>query len=141
MFDPDRQVLYVGLAIDLAERFRQHNGLVQADPRTCKVNEINGYFERHERLGYGILVQSPMSQPATSKNKHRFTGKRGVEVIEDTTERVKEEIRTAEGVLLEAYRRQHGGHPPWNKIGGSADGQKRATDGSYHIISKFRLEY
>ena len=51
-------VLYIGLAGDLAERFKQHNGILPIKEGS-KQKQIEDYFSRNERLGYTIFVQSP----------------------------------------------------------------------------------
>lgn len=67
-----KDVLYIGLASDLCVRFRQHNGLLPIDENACKVRQIQDYFSGHERLGYSILVQSPMSQPIVHRNESLY---------------------------------------------------------------------
>ncbi|WP_221803546.1 GIY-YIG nuclease family protein [Paenibacillus typhae] len=65
------EIYYIGLAVDLEERFKQHNGLIPIDENSCKKAKINEYFKHNEKLGYSIFVQSPLSQPITSKNKKK----------------------------------------------------------------------
>lgn len=63
-----REIFYIGLAVDLTERFKQHNGLSTISEEGCKVKQINEYFSSgYEKLGYSIFVQSPLSQAITSK--------------------------------------------------------------------------
>src|SRR5688572_16044246 len=66
---PEREVLYVGLARDVAVRFRKHVGLTECNLASCKRQEINAYFESHDRLGYSIVVQSPLDQPITKSER------------------------------------------------------------------------
>ena len=61
-------VLYIGLAGDLAERFKQHNGILPIKEGS-KQKQIEDYFSRNERLGYTIFVQSPLSQPLVHRNR------------------------------------------------------------------------
>lgn len=61
-------ILYIGLASDLTERFKQHNGILPVKGGTKK-EKIEEYFEKNERLGYTIFVQSPLSQPLVHRNK------------------------------------------------------------------------
>lgn len=63
---PERDILYVGLAGDLRQRFRQHTGLISCDPDCCKRREIEEYFRDRPRLGYSVMVQSPMDQPPSA---------------------------------------------------------------------------
>lgn len=48
------EVLYIGLAGDLAERFKQHNGIFPLKEGS-KQKKIEEYFSRNERLGYSIV--------------------------------------------------------------------------------------
>ncbi|WP_243137016.1 hypothetical protein [Alkaliphilus serpentinus] len=66
------EVLYIGLASDLADRFKQHNGIKPVDGSSSKYAKIEEYFESNERLGYTIFVQSPLSQPLTYRNKATY---------------------------------------------------------------------
>ena len=67
------ETYYIGLAVDLAERFKQHNGFYpKIDTKTCKKKEIDNYFRSEEKLGFSIIVQSPLSQPITSKLKDEY---------------------------------------------------------------------
>ena len=61
-------VLYIGLAGNLAERFKQHNGILPIKEGS-KQKQIEDYFSRNERLGYTIFVQSPLSQPLVHRNR------------------------------------------------------------------------
>ncbi len=51
------ELLYVGLAIDLPQRFKQHNGILGAPASSCKLHQITEYFQAHTRLGFTIQVQ------------------------------------------------------------------------------------
>jgi hypothetical protein len=136
-----KEVLYIGLAIDLTERFKQHTGLIKMDPKGCKVKQIEKYFQQYNQLGYAIFVQSPLSQPVTSKNKETIGPKsKAFDIMDATTDRVKEDIRRVEGIMLETYRIKNGDLPPWNKVHGSTVGQKKATEGNYEIIKSFTLD-
>lgn len=126
-------VLYLGLAVDLSLRFKQHNGLIKCNPSGCKVEQIEEYFRTHDRIGYSILVQSPMSQPITARNK---------EVINNfanewTSQEGKDTIRHMEGLLIESTAIVEGTMPPWNKVGGSISGQKAASEDTYSFIDDF----
>ncbi|PUA39251.1 hypothetical protein C8Z91_10500 [Paenibacillus elgii] len=44
------ELLYIGLAVDLTERFKQHNGLIPVDPASCKYGKIMEYFQANEKL-------------------------------------------------------------------------------------------
>ena len=62
------EILYIGLAGDLAERFKQHNGILPLKEGS-KQKKIEEYFSKNERLGYTIFVQSPLSQPLVHRNQ------------------------------------------------------------------------
>ncbi|MCM3217784.1 GIY-YIG nuclease family protein [Niallia taxi] len=131
-----KKILYIGLAVDLTERFQQHNGIKKMSEQGCKIKEINTYFTKYDKLGFSIFVQSPLSQPVISKNIYKWhkldPNKFGVKDF--VNEQAKQDLRIVEGIFIESYRRRFGFYPPWNKVGGSIDGQKRATEGNYQIV-------
>ena len=102
------EVLYIGLASDLYERFRQHNGLLATTEEGCKFQQIQEYFKTHEKLGYTIFVQSPLSQPLAHRNKDSYE-----KLAKDhnspfrnyMNEQGINDIKRVEGILIEAYRR------------------------------------
>lgn len=134
-----KEIYYMGLAVDLTERFKQHNGLMKIDPNACKKKQIDEYFKTKEKLGYSIFVQSTLSQPITHRNKEQYKGFLGEDFsIEDYVGKEGEEhIKQVEGILIEAYRKANGKFPKWNRIGGSIDGQESATIGNYAIVKSF----
>ena len=142
------EILYIGLAGDLAERFKQHNGILPIKEGS-KQKKIEEYFSRNECLGYTIFVQSPLSQPLVHRNQKRYQnfaqqnhspvedmisdeGKENIKVVEG-----KENIKVVEGILIEAYRRKYGHFPPWNNMGGSVVGQKRVMPNNINIVKSF----
>jgi hypothetical protein len=131
-----REILYIGLAVDLTERFKQHNGIILIDENACKYKQINEYFKKNEKLGYSIFVQSPLSQPVTSKNIYKWFNYDPEEfsVSDFTHEQSKKDLRRVEGILIESYRRTHGNIPSWNRVSGSVDGQRATLDGNYEIV-------
>ncbi len=130
------EVLYIGLAIDLKERFKQHNGFYpRINKKTCKVELIEEYFKQYEKIGFSIIVQSPLSQPLTSKIR-----KKEIEPEEwhFPTKNIKEEglegIKHCEGVLIEAFQKKNGTIPSWNKMNGSISGQNSVKAINYEAI-------
>jgi hypothetical protein len=110
------ELLYVGLASDLPERFAQHNGLVHHTGGNKK-SQIDDYFAGNEYLGFSVLVQS-----------------RAVEIfdlvaaLDHTLGAASSDIiSVGEGQLIEIHRLVHGNRPPWNATGGSQSGQRWAT--------------
>lgn len=135
-----KETLYIGLASDLCVRFKQHNGLYPIDESACKVRQISDYFTGHEKLGYSILVQSPLSQPIVHRNESLYRKfleiPRGSPIPNYAGEEGLENIRKAEGQLIESYRRIRGDIPPWNKIGGDVDSRKYASVNNYLYVVK-----
>lgn len=137
-----RKVLYIGLARDFSQRFKQHNGLVSFNPKGCKIAYINEYFSKNEKLGYSIFVQSPLHQPITIKNIFDLFCKdpETVKVSDFEDESVKQDYKMVEGILIEAYKKMYGTIPPWNKISGSKQGQLVSSIGNYEIMKIFTSE-
>lgn len=135
-----KEILYIGLASDLYIRFKQHNGLLPIANNACKYEQIQEYFQTHERLGYTILVQSTLSQPIVHRNEKMYRDflnvPKGISVENYAGEEGLENIRRAEGQLIEAYKMVVGDIPPWNKIGGDIQGRKAATEGNFLQIVK-----
>ena len=135
-WDPNSyEILYVGLAVDLAQRFRQHNGLISAKPSTCKYSEISKWFICNDQIGYSVLAQSSLSQASCKKFNMRFDLSKE-EMVEQYGELVQaghEAIVNTEGLLIEAQKKSTGKIPRWNKVGGSIFGGGKAT--SKHIYS------
>lgn len=139
-----KNILYIGLASDLYVRFKQHNGLLPIDDNACKYQQIQDYFKSREKLGYTILVQSPLSQPIVQRNEKKYMEflekHKGIPINNYAIEDGLESIRSAEGQLIEAYRLYTGDIPPWNKIGGDVYARKYATKGNFlQIIQAFSL--
>lgn len=132
-------VLYIGLASDLAERFRQHNGILPLKEGS-KQRKIEEYFLKNERLGYTIFVQSPLSQPLVHKNKRlyeKFARQINSPVEDMLSKTGREDIKLVEGILIESYKKKYGNYPPWNKIGGSVLGQHRVMEKNINIVKSF----
>ncbi|MCU4759364.1 MULTISPECIES: GIY-YIG nuclease family protein [unclassified Bacillus (in: firmicutes)] len=127
-----KEVLYIGLARDLLERFKQHNGIIRVDPKGCKIKKIEEYFQSKQKLGYSIFVQSPMHQPFGRKNKGMLG--RYTEEQFPFAQYPIDDIKVVEGILIECFKKKHGDLPPWNRVGGSTNGQAAATDGNYILI-------
>ena len=107
------EVLYIGLAGDLAERFRQHNGILPLK-QGSKQSKIEDYFSRNETLGYTIFVQSPLSQPLVHRNKktyEKFARQQNSPVEDLLSEEGRDNIKIVEGILIESYRRKYGHFP------------------------------
>jgi len=124
-----KEVYYIGLAVDLRERFKQHNGIITTQSGNKK-ELIDKHFEENNELGFSIFVQSPMSQPYIKGKSEKWVWK-------DLKGEDRENHKIAEGILLECYKKKHGHFPKWNKVGGSAKGQKRVRNGNYEIIKGF----
>ena len=129
--------LYLGLAVDLHQRFLQHNSLLKAKPNACKSKQIKEYFQRHDRLGFSIMLQSNLSQPLTRKiTKHYwdFWQKADADYKENFGADGIKNIRLMEGVAIEAVKNHSGSLPPWNGMSGSLEGSARATPGHIELV-------
>lgn len=134
------EVLYIGLASDLAVRFRQHNGLLSMPEEGCKHNFIQDYFKSHSKLGYTIFVQSPLSQPMVHRNKELFekmAAEHNSPIKDYVSEQGIADIKRVEGILIEAYNQFYGRFPAWNKVGGSVAGQRRVMQNNINIVKSF----
>ena len=102
-------VLYIGLAGDLAERFKQHNGILPIKEGS-KQKQIEDYFSRNERLGYTIFVQSPLSQPLVHRNRKVYEkfAKQQNSPVEDMLSEQGRFIHTWDHGLPEKERRPPG---------------------------------
>lgn len=132
-------VLYIGLAGDLAERFKQHNGILPIKEGS-KQKQIEDYFSRNERLGYTIFVQSPLSQPLVHRNRkvyEKFAKQQNSPIEDMLSEQGRDDIKRVEGILIESFRRKYGHFPPWNSMGGSMVGQTKVMENNINIVNSF----
>lgn len=134
-----KEILYIGLAVDLCERFMQHNGIKRVDDNCCKYKQISEYFKGKEKLGYSIFVQSTLSQPITHRNQEQYKGYMGEDFNKEdyAGKEGKDHIKQVEGILLEVYKLNNGDYPIWNRMGGSIAGQKATSPGNYAIVRAF----
>lgn len=134
-----KEILYIGLAVDLAERFKQHNGIIPTVDTSCKFTKIQEYFLNNQKLGYSVFLQSPLSQPVTRKNVDTWFKYDSSQVSSKNFvhEQSKKDLRQIEGILIEAFRIEHNRLPLWNSVGGSVSGQRNATIGNYDIVYDF----
>jgi hypothetical protein len=109
------EILYMGLASDLPERFAQHNGLVSHGGGNKRV-EIDRYLSESERLGFTILIQSKAVAIMERIAELDFT-------LGATASGL---IAVGEGQLIENHRLVYGRWPKWNRAGGSNDGKRWA---------------
>ena len=134
------EVLYTGLASDLAVRFQQHNGLLSMPEEGCKLTHIQEYFKTHEKLGYTIFVQSPLSQPMVHRNKELFekmAAEHNSTIKDYVSEQGIADIKRVEGILIEAFNKYYGRFPAWNKVGGSIAGQNSVMPNNINIVKSF----
>lgn len=123
-WDPDtRELLDVGLASNLPQRFAHHNGLVTHSGGN-KLKEINQWFSAHDRLGFTVLIQGAAIQ--ILEDVHQMDWMLGAEARGLT--------QVAEGQLIELHKQQHGHWPPWNGIGGSVQGSEWARPSERSVI-------
>lgn len=133
-----REVLYIGLAIDLVERFKQHNGISFAKPETCKKTEIENYFSANEKLGFTIMLQSSLSQPSTLALRKEFKNLQiDQSLFQPFGDDGQSSIKRLEGILLETYKRFNNRLPAWNKMGGSINGRNAAKASHGKLLQLF----
>lgn len=123
-----KEIYYIGLAIDLVERFKQHNGILPTTENSNKYNQIINYFSKNQKLGYTIFVQSPLSQAQTHRNQESMHFDEYNEWINSET---REDIKIVEGSFIGAFKKRNGNLPHWNKVEGSIIGSKRSTPEMY----------
>lgn len=131
------EVYYIGLAVDLTERFKQHNGFYPSiNPNSCKKIQIENYFKSNEKLGFSIIVQSTISQPLTSKQKDKFKDFNNLFTpIENYIgNEGKEAIKFQEGLLIETFRKVNGKLPKWNRMNGAIEGQEASKIINFETI-------
>lgn len=134
-----KEILYIGLAVNLSKRFQQHNGIIKMDEKGCKYTKIEEYFSKKDKLGYSVFLQSPLHQPVTSDNFtdwFKYTPDE-VTVKNFNDELPKRDLKRVEGILIESFKRKHGKLPKWNSVGGSIAGQLSTTEGNYAIVEAF----
>lgn len=123
-WDPStHDLLYVGLATNLPERFAQHNKLVSHSGGN-KSASINEWFSKHETLGFTLIVQSAAVQ--IQDELAELTVGLGANSSDIS--------RIAEGQLIELHRRKYRRWPPWNRIGGSVQGASWARPQDKSIL-------
>ncbi len=124
-----KEILYLGLAIDLALRFRQHNGLSACPENCCKRAQIAAHFQIHAHLGFSVFVQSSIVQSITHRWEGRHPGELewiaenfgyfdADQVKGDLNPQVVDALRKTEGAMLAAHKKDHGRFPVWNERGG-----------------------
>lgn len=113
-----REILYIGLTNDLKRRFKEHNGLVENVNTGNKFKKIQEYFKNKEKLGFSILVQSPLSH-------------KDYQIFDKT-----EEVRIIEGAFIESFKKIEGEYPSWNECGGSKFGREDIFLERYTTILK-----
>ncbi|CAM4199141.1 GIY-YIG nuclease family protein [Bacillus albus] len=132
-----RELLYIGLAVNFAERFKQHNGIISSRPSSCKYKKITEYFNTNKKLGYSILTMPSVCQPVIRKNIEGIFEGEKVELSDFNHEQFKKDVKLVEGILIESYRKMFGQLPPWNEVKGSIEGASRSTKGNYKIVEGF----
>jgi len=124
-----KEILYVGLAVDLPLRFRHHNNLIPCAANCCKWSHIQKYFEAQPKLGYSILAQSPLEQAVCERwesvnadQLEWMMEEFGFLSIEEAksalNKQVDRTLRRTEGAMLAVHVQDHGRLPAWNKIRG-----------------------
>ena len=124
-----KEVLYVGLAVDLPLRFRHHNNLTPCAANCCKWPQIQQHFRSYPKLGYTILAQSTLDQAVCDRwsavnadQMERLMEELGYHSEDEAKSilnmQVDRNLRRTEGAILEVHVQDHGRLPAWNKIRG-----------------------
>jgi hypothetical protein len=135
-----RDILYIGLATNVAERFCQHTGLLPCEANCCKRVQISDYFQKNDRLGYSLIVQSTMEQPRR-KRKSAAAKVRDDDAFKAKVRDIMEgeaNIAFAEGLLIHLYQQLADRLPPWNKIQGAKAGHGAKSISPWNLRSRFR---
>lgn len=127
-WDPVKfDLLYVGLASDLALRIGQHLGLIPCDPKCCKSKQVEKFVFENGRIGIGLLLMSPNDQTILASRKSRVTdNERLAEIEEALGSKAKDTIAHFESLILRSHKRIDGKLPRWNRNAGSKLGQAHA---------------
>jgi hypothetical protein len=64
------EILYIGLATDLALRFRQHNGLAPCPASCCRWQSVKRFLTENPSLGYTVLVRRARITPCAAVGKN-----------------------------------------------------------------------
>lgn len=122
--------LYLGLAVDAATRFEQHNALRSAPAGSNKREEIDRYFTQRDRLGFSVMAIHSNAQVASAaalKSNLALMVEPGEEdLLDGYDDDARDALAYLEGKMIAAGQLR--GALPWNKIGGSTDGAASLTD-------------
>jgi len=148
-----KEVLYVGLAVDLPLRFRQHNGLASCPDASCKRERVAEYFGARLELGYSVMVQSVHSQGICTRwNLSRpevlawITEEFGY-LDEAETKRVMNRevdatMRRMESAMLQVHMDRRGRLPQWNRIRGVDRGfSEGVLTNARHFLDSLTLSH
>ena len=130
-----KEILYIGLAVDLLERFKQHNGISKCNPKSCKLQKINDYFSSNEYIGFSIILQSSLSQPVTQRQIKKHSNFSKSELIGILGKNGANEIKYTEGILIEGFNTKYNRNPKWNVIGGSTQAQSIAKGKNVEMLN------
>lgn len=124
------EILYIGLAVDLGLRFKQHNGLAGCPAESSKREQIEAHFAENEKLGYTVLVQSPMDQAICEGWEKAYPDELELiaeefgyldadEVRETINSPLVNGLRWMEGALIRDFAEEHCRRPAWNRNSGA----------------------
>lgn len=130
-----REVLYLGLASDIAVRFAAHAGLRGAKVIGTKQNEVRSHLEANGNLGYTVLPQSPIAQPNVARLRQRLLTPEMtfeeelalLDALDGADTHQIDDLKLLEGKLIRSHADRFGAIPTWNKIEGSAKGAAQAN--------------
>jgi hypothetical protein len=121
------ELLYVGLASDLALRVGQHLGLITCDSKCCKSEQVEKFVSQNGRIGVALLLMSPNDQTVAASRKPRITDNERLAEIEAALGvEARSTIAHFESLILRSHKRISGKLPRWNKNAGSKVGHSHA---------------
>lgn len=133
-----KEILYIGLTDNILRRFKQHNGLIGSSSKGNKRKEISEYFKKNERLGYTLLLRSPIEELSEDELYNIYGRKLNLAVTLDQLKGLKEkELPIIESALIEEYKHHNERIPLWNKIGGLRLGRNELYIKRYGKLFKY----
>jgi hypothetical protein len=116
-----REILYLGLASDVSQRFAAHAGIHSKQTVGNKQAEVAAHLATHGQIGYSVVLHVSAIPMTVGRNRRQL----GPE-FRDTDN--KRELADLEGRMIEAHRQLYGQRPPWNKMGGAATARAQLTN-------------
>jgi len=109
------ELLYVGLASDLALRFGQHLGFIECDPKCCKAFQISAFFKKEDHIGISLSLMSSNDQTCLASRRKHTTRQLILSEIEASRgAEARQTIEYFESVIIRSHKNLYGHRPRWN---------------------------